>query len=200
MIGSDDGPRLIWGLVMLAVLLSSLAARRMPVSQLVRQAAAWVAIFAVLYGLLLFRTELAAIWDRARADITGSRQAVVTGQRTVVKKDDDGHFWVTATVNGQSLDFLIDSGATMTTISAEAATRAGVAVDRGAMPAMVDTANGTAPAWRAQVASIRVGGIAMEDLPVHVSETGGSVNLLGMNWLSRLSSWEVRGDEMILEP
>ena len=201
MIDPDKGPSLVWGAVVVAVLISSLAARRLPVGQVVRHGLAWLAIFASLYGVLLFRSDIAAVWDRARADLAGnSGSATVRGNQTVIRMADDGHFWIEASINDRPVRFLIDSGATATTLADDTARQLGVHVDRSAMPVIVDTANGPAQAYRATIDTIRAGNIEVDDLPVLVSSTGGSTNLLGMNWLSRLRSWQAQGHEMILTP
>jgi aspartyl protease family protein len=102
-------------------------------------------------------------------------------------------------VNGEEARFLIDSGATVTAISPDLARRAGVELD-DSLPAFVQTANGRVTVQRGRIAQLAVGPITSDDLAIVSAEAFGSVNVLGMNFLSSLRSWRVEGREMILEP
>lgn len=198
--GSSNGPALIWGVIMLVVLASALFSYRLPAKTWLKYTAGWAAIFAVVYGLVLFRDELGQVWDRARADLTGDPVSRVSGERTLVSKSGDGHFWVRGTAGSRTVEFLIDSGATTTAISKESAETLGLEVDRSGMPLVVETANGLVNAWPSTVPELVIGNIVMRDLPVLVIDVPGSINLLGMNWLSRLRGWQVDGRVMTLTP
>lgn len=197
---AGTGTSLIWGAVMIVVLVSSLAARRMPIGQTLKYALAWVAIFVGLYGLVLFRDDLTMVWNRARADLGGASVASVRGEQTVIQRSEDGHFWVEGQVGGKDVEFLIDSGATTTSLTAETARDLGLAVDRSGYPMIVMTANGPIENWPTELPDLAVGSITTGELDVLVSDVPDSVNLLGMNWLSRLKGWRVEGREMVLEP
>lgn len=197
---SSNGPALIWGTIVIVSLVGSLAARQLRWGQVARYTLAWVAIFALAYGLFLFRSELGQVWQRASADLSGANSATVSGQRTIVHRAEDGHFWVEARINGHAAQFLIDSGATTSTISANAADTLGLSERRAAMPMVVGTANGLANSWPLGDVSISVGSITTSGVAIHMSDQRDGINLLGMNWLNQLGSWQVRGDEMILTP
>jgi aspartyl protease family protein len=64
---------------------------------------------------------------------------------------------------------------------------------------MVDTANGTVLVQRAEAASLRVGTIERRDLAIHISDHD-SINVIGMNFLSSLSSWGVEDGALVLRP
>jgi aspartyl protease family protein len=196
----DTGAQLLYALAGLVLVGSSLAARRLPMSDLLKMILAWVAIFGVLFILFSFRGEFKQIWNRVTADLGGTANQNVVGSTVQVKRGDDGHFSVLALVNGRKVPFLIDSGATITTLSSESATESGVAFDRSSYPVIVSTANGKAKSWRAQAANLKVESISMTELDIHVADNLGETNLLGMNFLDRLTSWKVQGDVMILEP
>jgi aspartyl protease family protein len=100
--------------------------------------------------------------------------------------------------------FLVDSGATTTSISAETARRAGIEPSSG-IPAIVRTANGTITVQRGRAERLAIGHIVRDDLAVHISEGFGETNVLGMNFLSSLSGWGVEGQRagrgrLILKP
>ena len=191
---------LIGGLVMIGFVTSELMGQRERLPRLVLMALGWIALFALIYGLVLFRPELEEVWYRAQADLGGDPIVQVSGSETVLRMSRDGHFWVDATVGDRQARFLIDSGATTTALSLDGAERLGVTVDRSGTPLVVMTASGPQDAWPARIDRITLGAIVMEDLPVLVSDMPDDVNLLGMNWLSRLERWQVDGQEMRLVP
>ncbi|MEQ1688595.1 MAG: TIGR02281 family clan AA aspartic protease [Sphingopyxis sp.] len=197
---SSNGPALIWGIIVIVSIIGSLIARQMRWGQVARYAIAWLAIFALVYGLFLFRNDLKMVWQRASRDLAGSGAPTVSGNRTILHRTEDGHFWTNARVNGASVRFLIDSGATTTTINADTATQIGLSDHRAAMPMVVETANGLANSWPLGHVSIQVGGSTTDGVALHMSEQRDGTNLLGMNWLDRQQRWEVRGDEMIVTP
>ena len=194
---TDDIAQWIWGIGALALVGSSLVARRLPIGQTVKMALAWLAIFAAVFVLFLFRDEGRAVWNRATNELSGTAPVVV-GQSVRIKKSDDGHFHVRASVNGKPIEFLIDSGATTTTLSAAAAANAGVEPS-GGFAVMVRTANGTVEAQRAEIASLTIGPITQANAPALIGGGEmGDTNLLGMSFLSSLKSWRVEEGQLVL--
>jgi aspartyl protease family protein len=112
----------------------------------------------------------------------------------------DGHFWADSTINGVRRRMLIDSGATITAISESTAAAAGVEGSAGPVPVVLKTANGLAPARAASVGELRLGNILARDLKVVVSPAFGDMEVIGMNFLSKLASWRVEGRTLILVP
>lgn len=197
---AENGPSLIWGIVCIIMLISSLVARRLPLKQTMKMLLAWVAIFAAFFAVFSFRFEFLAIWERVKADIGGTANQKAVGEAMQIRRGDNGHFNVRVQVNGNSVDFMIDSGATTTALSSNAAGDAKVAVDESGFPVMIDTANGRVLAKRGKISVLQLGTIKLQDLDVTVSDNLGDTNLLGMNFLDRLKSWKVEGDVMTLEP
>lgn len=112
----------------------------------------------------------------------------------------DGHFWVVATINGVQRRMLIDSGATVTAISDGTARAAGIDTGTGITPVMLRTANGMAPARTGSIHELRVGNIVARNLRIVSSPGLGTIDVLGMNFLSRLESWRVEGRTLVLVP
>lgn len=196
---SGKVPDLIFLLVALTLPLSALLARRIPLGQTVKMAAAWVGIFAV--GLIIVgqRERLRPLWDGAVRTLTGDDQQVV-GDTVRIAAAPDGHYYASVTINGTARRMLIDSGATTTALSTETAKAAGVDVDTQGFGEMIETANGTIIASRARIRELRVGGIVANDLAATVSPELGDTDLLGMNFLEQLASWRVEGRTLVLQP
>src|SRR5438552_16763575 len=114
-------------LLMAAMLvLGSLMARREPAAKMLTMALAWVAIFAAGFVLFTFRDNLGWVAQRLKAEAVGT--PVQQGRETRIPMAIDGHFWVDARLNGHDVKFLVDSGATTTTIDRETARAAGVEI------------------------------------------------------------------------
>lgn len=194
----EDGPSLIWAVVCILLLVSSLAARRLPLGYIAKAGLAWVAIFAALFAIFSFRFEFIGIWERVKADISGTGGQSVSSEAIELRRQDDGHYWLMVDINGKPVRFMVDSGATMTAINATTAMEAGVEAD--GYPIILSTANGRVAAKRANVRSLTVGPHRIENHPVVVSERFGDVNLLGMNFLNSMQSWRVEANMMVLQP
>ncbi|MCJ2177966.1 retropepsin-like aspartic protease family protein [Novosphingobium album (ex Hu et al. 2023)] len=124
----------------------------------------------------------------------------VEGQETRVPMQPDGHFWIRASVNGVKRDFLVDTGATLTAISPGTANRA--EIQRGPLDrsVLMHTANGTIQAQVATIDKLRMGNIVARQLDAVVAPGLGDANVIGMNLLSRLASWRVENNTLILVP
>jgi aspartyl protease family protein len=194
----EDGPSLIWGLVCILLLVSSLAARRLPLSYVAKAGFAWIAIFAALFAIFSFRFEFISIWERVKADISGTAGQSISGEAIELRRQDDGHYWIMVDINGKPVRFMVDSGATMTAINATTARDAGIEAD--GYPIILSTANGRVAAKRANVQSLVLGPHRIENHPVVVSESFGDINLLGMNFLNSMQSWRVEANVMIIIP
>ena len=130
----------------------------------------------------------------------GLPEQTVTGGETRVPMAPDGHFWLRTRVNGEPVDFMVDTGATLTAVSAETAQRAGLEPQPGRMPVVVNTANGSIAANLTTIEDLRFGNIAASGLDAVIAPNLGRTNVLGMNFLSRLQSWRVEGQTMIIAP
>lgn len=191
---------IIWLVLAMVLVGSALISRRWSLTGALSMALWWVAIFVIALAIFSYRSEIGGIADRIKSEVTGEAQQRIEGSTLRINKSLDGHFWVNALVNGQSLRFLIDSGASITAVSESAAVDAGLNIDQSGFPMVLMTANGPVEARRSNIATLEIGPLRASDLTIVVSPAFGGVNVLGMNFLSQLKSWRVEGDEMILEP
>ena len=130
----------------------------------------------------------------------GLPEQVVEGGETRITMAGDGHFRLRAELNGVPANFLVDTGATLTAVSQSLAERAGLEPRRGGLPVSIGTANGPVAAQLSTIDELRFGNVAARGLDVIIAPTLGETNVVGMNLLSRLASWRVEGDQMVLVP
>ena len=162
--------------------------------------------FAVSFGLfafLIFMLLQQAPYQPTLARITerlGIDDQRVVGNELRVRMSADGHFWVNASVNGVPRRMLIDSGATVTAISADTAREAAVETGTGLTPVVLKTANGMAPARTGSVEELRIGNIVARNLKIVSAPGLGDIDVIGMNFLSELQSWRVEGRTLVLVP
>ena len=155
----------------------------------------WVAMFGAGFVLFTFRDDLGYVLQRLQSEATGA--PVVQAGQIRIPQSVDGHFYTEVSLNGRPVRFLVDSGATMTTIGRGTAARTKVAVsDRRNQ--MVRTGNGIVRLATGRAASFDIGPIKRRDVGLHVADAD-DFNVLGMNYLSSLKRWGVEGRWLILE-
>jgi aspartyl protease family protein len=185
----------VYLLMAVMLVLGALMSRREPLAKLMTNALAWTSIFAAGFILFTFRDNLGWVAQRLKSEAMGT--PVVEAGETRIPMAVDGHFWVHATVNDRDVRFLVDSGATMTTIDRKTATAAGVAIDPR-RDQLVRTGNGLIRVSGGRAAHLEVGGIARRDMAVQIADND-NLNVLGMNFLSSLDRWGVEGRWLVLK-
>lgn len=191
----EQAPHLLFLVVAIVFVASALVGTQMPVGKAAKMGLAWLAIFGVVFVVFAFRGEFSALGQRLKAEATG--QPIIAGDELRIPMAEDGHFWVEGVVNGHPVRFLVDSGASNTTISGKTALAAGV--EPGRLTQYIDTANGRALVQKAYADRLQIGPMARTDFPIDVNPNGDT-NVLGMNFLSSLASWRVEGNYLVLKP
>ena len=184
----------VYILMAMMLVLGALMARREPAAKLAKMAVAWVVIFAAGFVLFTFRDDFGYLAERLKAEAIGT--PVTEGKVTRIPMAIDGHFWVHAKLNGQDTKFLVDSGATMTTIDRATANAVGIEVSPRA-DQFVRTGNGVIRVSSGRADELAIGEIVRHDVGIQVADND-DLNVLGMNYLSTLSRWGVEGRWLIL--
>jgi aspartyl protease family protein len=186
----------IYLLMAIMLVLGTLMSRREPLARLLTASLAWIAIFAGGFVVFTFRDDLSYVGQRLRAEATG--EPVAQGEEIRIPMAIDGHFWVDGRLNGEKVKFLVDSGATMTTVGRETAARVGMQVSPQRNQ-IVRTGNGLIRVATGRAETLKVGTIERDDLSVHVADDE-DLNVLGMIFLSSFKRWCVEGRWLILVP
>jgi aspartyl protease family protein len=154
-------------------------------------------------------TLVSADSEGAVVSIKGRRQRLRIGEgaystatvdpgraTTTLIADRSGHFMTLGSINGASVRFMVDTGATMVSMGVDDARRAGVNYLKG-KPGYAQTANGVAAVYQVKLDSVKVGGITLNNVDGLVHESPMAVVLLGMSFLGKLDMLN-QGDSLTL--
>lgn len=182
-------------LMALMLVLGALMTRREPWARTLTFTLAWVAIFGCGFVMFSFRDNMGYFVQRLRSEATG--EPVRQGNQVRIPQSIDGHFYVDAKINGTPIRFLIDSGATVTTIGRATARQARIEVS-DKRDQIILTGNGVVKVARGRADTLQLGPIRRSNLKLHVADRD-ELNVLGMNFLSSLTRWGVEGRWLVLE-
>lgn len=197
---TDKHLQLIYLCVILAVLTGGLAARlQARPGTVIAQLGTWGVIFAALILVYSYRDQFGSIGERFTAELIPAK-GTETGPGTIAfTAEADGHYHVYGAVDGTSISFLVDSGASDIVLSPGDARMLGMQVEYLDFTLTAQTANGTVRGAPVRLKTLKVGPIVMHDVPATVNEAEMPVSLLGMEFLRRLKSWGVQNGKLTFQ-
>lgn len=152
----------------------------------------WLLIFfgvAAAYGL----------WSKYEGkNILGSSLIQLDNNSYQLTKSEDGHYYADILVNGKIINFLIDTGASITTITAADADKIGIPVSSLKYLSPVQTANGIAMFANYNVKSVQWLNRELGPSILHVSNNGLNKSLLGMDIIKKFDRFSILGDKMFI--
>ncbi len=187
----DSGQLIYLILLLVAVGGWFLGQGRANLGKMSQQALVWVFIFIGVIAVV-------GLWGDIRQTVAPRQSVMSEAGRIELPRAQDGHYYVTAQINGVPVNFVVDTGASAVVLTLKDAQRAGIDTDRLAFAGQAGTANGVT-----QVASVRlerfdIGGISDPGLRVLVNQGEMRNSLLGMSYLQRYGSVEIRDGTLIL--
>ena len=187
--GTHEWSSLIINIVILVMLISSLFVGGDKNKKL-KQLAIWLII--IFIGVLLYNNRnIFKNFVPYMATETGENQLEI-------RKTTDKHFYITLDVEDIKILFLIDTGATTTTITVKDAERLGIDTSKLKYNQPVSTANGITYNALIELHDIKIGNKIIKSLWVMVSRDLDGNSLLGMNFLNKLDGYDIRNDKMTL--
>ena len=188
---SDQTASLIYLVLLGCFLAAGLFLRgRQELGKTVQNLGIWVLIFlgvVAAYGL----------WSDIRREILPT-QALLEDGRIEVPRGPDGHYHLRLEVNGTSVPFVVDTGASDIVLSSAAARAAGVDTGSLAYLGQAQTANGMVRTAQVRLDEVRLGPLVDRDLRAVVTEGDLDLSLLGMGYLELFSRIEIEGGNMVL--
>jgi aspartyl protease family protein len=156
----------------------------------------WVVIALLLVVGYSYRFELRDAGDRVLAELMPGYVAS-QGQNAEIVRGQGGEFSLAAHINGVKIPMVVDTGASSVVLTQNAAKAAGLPTEMLNYSVNVETANGRTQAAPVTLDRLTVGALTERSVPALVAQKGQlKSNLLGMSFLNRLESWEVRGDRL----
>lgn len=166
--------------------------------QAVTMALLWVAVGLLLVVGYSYRFELHEVADRVLAELVPGH-VESQGRTVAVARTNGGDFAVNATINGARVAMVLDTGASSVVLTRDDAKAAGLPIEVLDYTVNIDTANGRARAAPVRLDRVAVGSLVERSVDALVAQPGQlKTSLLGMSFLNRLQSWEVRGDRLFL--
>ncbi len=161
---------------------------------------------AIMIGLGTFMAQMASKMSPASATtaqkntVPAATVAQASGRTLSIPRDSRGHFATDGRIEGQRIDFMVDTGASLVALNEKSAARFGLRPTPGDYTSRVTTANGTIKAARAHIAMIDLGGLVVRDVDAMVlPDDALSENLLGLSFLSKLKRFEYANGRLVLE-
>lgn len=198
-LSTDEFASLIYKIVLLLFVGSSLVVVfRQQFSKAIEAALFWGVLTVLIVVGYTYRHDLRDVAERVLAELVPGRPAS-RGQSVEVARTRAGEFRIGALVNGARLPMVLDTGASSVVLSQEGAKAAGLPLEVLSYDVNVDTANGRTRAAAVTLDRVAIGEIVERSVPALIAQPGQlKSNLLGMSFLNRLQSWEVRGDKLVL--
>jgi len=168
-------------------------------SQALEAVVFWTLIGFVLAIGYTYRADLKSIGNRMMAELMPGHAVVRSARIVEIVRGRSGDFRVSAQINGARTAMVLDTGASAVVLTQEAAKAAGLPIEVLSYNVNVDTANGRTRAAAVTLDRVAVGDVIERQVPALIAQPGQlRVSLLGMSFLNRLESWEVRGDRLVL--
>lgn len=182
---------LIYSILLLSMMISSMFIRSTTDNgKKFKNLAIWLTIILVV-ALLYNNRFLFKNFVPYQAYNTGNNELKIT-------KSNDDHFYISININNKKILFLIDTGATTTTLTLNDAKRLGIDIDKLKFNVPLNTANGVSFGASTEIHNIRIGDFTINSMWVLVSKDLDGKSLLGMNFLNKLDGYDIRQDEMTL--
>jgi aspartyl protease family protein len=190
--------RFVTPIVVLAMLVAGLAHHAHKIHVVALHLAAWGGLFVLVILGYSFRYELAGLRDRVVGELLPHRALTVGEGVVAIRAGSNGHFDVEVEVEGTPLRFMVDTGASEIALSRRHAEQIGLDLQQLNFSQRVRTANGMTLAAPIRLKELRLGPIVMRDVSASVVRNMDGPSLLGMNFLDRLSSYEVSNGVLTL--
>ena len=189
---------LVYSILLAVMLITSLVLGwRGTLSEAVRAALIWFAAFVAIILAYSFRNEFTPLAQRVSGELNPAAPISRTQDEVVLRRSKDGHFYADVSINGSDIRMLADTGASVISLSVADAESAGIDVDQLDFNMRLSTANGMAVAAQVKLDEVRIGSIVRQDVTAVVSR-GLPQSLLGMNFFSSLSKFQIENDELLL--
>lgn len=196
---SGDQARLVqYSIILAAVASGIVTSRRLTTRETFRNIAIWAVIAVVLVLGYTFYDRIKDAAGDAQTALVPSYPANVDANTMVFSENRDGDFAVIGSVNGRTVEFMVDTGASDIVLSPDDAQRAGIDLSALHFISHYETANGEGRGAPCTLDTLEIGPVKLFNVPVSVNQTKMHNSLLGMAFLKRMKSFEMKGQKLYL--
>ena len=207
MFGLDDErtAKLVYLLLLAVFIGSGLFSFRNRLSKAMRDFAIWAGVFALLLIGYTYRAPLMSLARPVISEINPSRPLEVIDpngvKSLVLSRSSNGHFQVSAQIDGTDVTFIVDTGASRSVLTFRDAERAGLQPDTLNYNVPISTANGMAYEAETRIGRMEIGPFAINDMRIGVIREGQlNTSLLGLDVLDRFASWRIEDGRLFVVP
>jgi len=195
----DNLSTIIYGCIIVSFTLANLlSSDTRTIFKSLGQFGIWIVIIFIIIGCYGLRYQIKDFYNVAMLNLIPSKVSIVKEGSVAIAKSNNGHYMLTANINSKPVYFLVDTGATDVSLTLDDARRIGVNTDSLIYDQATSTANGINFGANIIISSISVGDIVINNVRGTVVKQGMDTSLLGMSFLSKLTSYSVENEVLVM--
>ena len=152
-----------------------------------------------IIAMALIGTAIGLAWPASKSETAAAAtdKGSEYPRETVLEREDNGHFYVHAKINGELVRFVVDTGASAVALTEEDAERIGLDIDPDGYEYIGEGASGPVMGQLVTIDKVDVDGKVVDNVSGAVLK-GSKLSLLGQSYLTRMGEVQMRGDTMVL--
>jgi aspartyl protease family protein len=201
-----DKINIVYGVLLLVFLCSTAIFNRQRVKLviIIYGILAWTVFGFILFSAYSYRSELTQFGSKLFGELNPSKAIISSSGNVTIRANSSGQFVLEALVSGKGqllpVKFLLDTGASDVVLSPRVFSRLGFDIEAIKFNRPYHTANGVVLGAPVRIDSINIGTISIDNVRASVNGAEMGLSLLGMSFLERLSSFDVKRGILTLEP
>jgi aspartyl protease family protein len=194
----DKNMRLIYLTIMATALIFTLVRSGLRIPQLLKYSSAWLGIFCVIFLGYVYQNTLSDVLATLKNHLMPYAGKENSDGSVSFIRDQNGHFQIEALVEGKPIRFMVDTGATRTTLTVEDAESLGINTQNLSYDQLTHTANGSVYVAKIRLSDIKIGPIVVLAVRASVIKNMDGCSLLGMSFLEKIKGYKVEEDRLTL--
>ena len=191
-LNQNELANIAYTLILLLFLISGLFIRsKTDKIKMLKQITVWLGV--IFIGVVLYNFK-----NQIISGFIPHKPLVMENNVIKIQKSSDGHFYTTLKINNKSVLFMIDTGASHTTLSMKDAKRVGINIGNLKFNTPYNTANGITYGASTKINEVKIANIIFKDVWVSINRSGMDTSLLGMSFLSRFKGYTVLDDRLMI--
>jgi aspartyl protease family protein len=198
-LGENDWQNLVYLLLLLSILVPNIIFRKnLPFKTVIKYIGIWSIIGLLVVAAYSYRYEFSDFKNKLLGEINPASARTTESGKLVINLSQDGHFYIDTKINGSSVRFMIDTGASDMVISVETAKRVGLDVENLVFDRIYQTANGKSKGASVVLSKVEIADYEFYDVSASVNNADMGISLLGMSFLKKFQKYEFYRDQLIL--